>query len=61
MFKAKVAARQLSKVAVYIAVMNDDGVIDRYINLAEDKRITIEKNSGSEAKHSDKSTVYPTT
>ena len=34
-FKAKAAAKHESKTAAYIAAMNDDGSIDRYINLAK--------------------------
>ena len=36
-FKAKAAARHKSKTVAYIAAMNNDGIIDRCINLAEDK------------------------
>ena len=60
-FKAKVATRHRSRMAAYIAAMNDDGVIDRYFNLPEDERTTIEKSRGKEAQHSDKSTAKPTT
>jgi hypothetical protein len=59
-FKAKAATRHRSRAASYIAAMNDDGVIDRHINLAEDERTTIEKSRGKEAQHSDKPTVNPT-
>ena len=61
MFKAKAATRHKSRAAAYIATMNNDGAINTYINLAEDKRTTIEKSRGREAQHSGKSTVKPTT
>ena len=56
-FKTKVAARRKSKAAVYVAVMNNDGIIDRYINLPEDKRTATEKGRGRESQHLDKATV----
>ena len=52
--KAKAAARHESKT-------NDDGIIDRYINLAEDERTAIAKNKGRNAQHPDKKTPRPTT
>ena len=60
-FKAKAAARHESKTAAYIAAMNDDGIIDQYINLAEDERTSIAKNKGRNIQHSDKKTSRPTT
>ena len=61
MFKAKTVTRHKSKMAAYIAAMNDDEIIDRYVNLAEDKRTSITKNKGRNAQHSDKKTSRPTT
>ena len=59
-FKAKTAARHKSKTAAYIAAMNNDGIIDRYINLAEDERTAIEKKKDRKAQHSDKAAVRRT-
>ena len=59
-FKAKAAARHKGRTAAYIAAMNDDGIIDRYINLAEDERTAIEKKKGRKAQHSDKAAVRRT-
>ena len=60
-FKSKAATRHKSKTTAYIAIMNDDGIIDRYINLAEDKRTAIVKNKGRNTQHSDKKSSRPTT
>ena len=35
--KAKATARMMSKTAAYIAAMNDTGITDLHINLAEDE------------------------
>ena len=61
LLKAKAATRHESKTAACIAAMNDDGIIDRYINLAEDKRTAIAKGKGRNTQHSDKKTSSPTT
>ena len=60
-FKAKAAARHESKTVAYIAAMNDEGIIDRYINLAEDERTSIAKSEGRNTQHSDKKVTRPTT
>ena len=59
-FKSKAAARHKGRTAAYIAAMNDDGIIDMYINLAEDERTVMEKNKNKKAQHSDKATVRRT-
>ena len=41
--------------------MNNEGIIDRYINLSEDERTAIKKSKGRETQHSDKTTAKPTT
>ena len=60
-FKAKAAARHESKTVAYIAAMNDEGIIDRYINLAEDERTSNAKSEGRNIQHSDKKVTRPTT
>ena len=59
-FKAKAAARHKSRTAAYIAAMNNGGIIDRCIDLAEDEKTDVEKSRGRKARHSDKATVKPT-
>ena len=41
--------------------MNNEGIIDRYINLAEDKRTVIEKSKGRKAQYLDKAAARSTT
>ena len=59
-FRAKVAARHRSSTAAYITAMNNDGIIDRCINVAEGERTATEKSRDRKAWRSDKATVKPT-
>ena len=60
-FKAKAAVRHKSRTAAYTATINNEGIIDRCINLAEDERTAIEKSKGRKDQYSDKATPRPTT
>ena len=48
MCKVKAVTQHKSKAAAYIAAMKDDGIIDWYVNLVEDKRTTIRKSRSRE-------------
>ena len=56
-FKKKVATWRLSKATSYIASMTDNGLVDRYINLAEDKRTATAKAGPRNKGHLDKISV----
>ena len=58
-FKAKAAAQRKSKTIAYIAAMNDAGIIDLHISLAEDERTATAKRTGRKEQHSYKTTVRP--
>ena len=59
-FKAKAAARHKSRTAACIAAIDNGGIIDRYINLAEDERTAIMKSKGRKIQHSNKATTRRT-
>ena len=48
-FKAKAERRRKSRTATYIAAMNDEGIIDLHINLAEDEWTVMAKNRAERA------------
>ena len=59
-FKKKAATWRLSKASLYIASMNNNGLIDMHINLVEDKQMTAVKAGPRNKGHSDKRSVKST-
>ena len=53
--------RKKNRAAAYVAAMYDEGIIARYITLAEDKRTVMAKGRDRKTHHLDKTIVQPTT